>query len=155
MPKQKFTAIIDKREQRPLTLRYTEKGDILPSEAGTLYTGDYSIKGLENYVSIERKSLDDMMGCIGRDRDRFEKEILRLRGFEVKAIVVESNWKTIEAGNYRSKISPSAAIGSLMGWIALGIPIVMTDTHKRAGIFVARMLYITACRRYHELKSFL
>ena len=155
MPNQTFVAVIDKREKNPLTLRYTAQGEVLPSIAGSLYTGDYSIKGLENCVTIERKSLEDMLLCVGRERERFEKEIVRLRGFEVKAIVVESNWKTIEAGKYRSKVKPSSAIGSLMGWIASGIPILMADNHERAGIFVGRMLYIAASRRFRELKCLL
>ena len=155
MPKSEITsivAVIDSREQRPLKLAYNASGKTLPSVIGTLYTGDYSLKGFETYVAIERKSLDDLMGCIGKDRDRFEREIVRLKGYEVKCIVVESNWATIESGNYRSRVKSTAAIGSLMGWIAEGIPIVMTDTHARAGVFVARMLYITACRRLAQLK---
>ena len=155
MSNHKFTAVIDKREQNPLILRYTDKGDVLPSLSTTLYTGDYSIKGLEKYIAIERKSLDDLMLCIGRERERFEKEIERLRGFEVKAIVVESSWNAIEAGKYRSKVTPSSAISSLLGWIASGIPIIMANTHNQAGIFVARIMYITASRRYKELISLL
>lgn len=149
-----FTAIVDTREKRPLNLEYTP-GHKLMCQPGKLYTGDYSIKGLEKHVAIERKSLEDLMGCIGAQRERFEKEIERLKGFEVKALVVESTWKQIEDGDYRSKVKPSAAIGSLMGWIAEGIPVVMTQNHTRAGVFVARMLYITARRRLFELGSIL
>lgn len=144
--------VIDTREQTPLTLE-VKPGQVLASESGTLYTGDYSIKGLENHVAIERKSLSDLMGCIGSGRERFEKEILRLRGYPVKALVVEATWEQIETGAYRSKVNPSAAIGTLMGWIAQGIPITMAGDHKRAGVFVARMLYITARRRLQELKN--
>jgi DNA excision repair protein ERCC-4 len=147
----KITAVIDTREQRPLTLML-KQDTILKSKPGTLYSGDYSVKGLEKHIAIERKSLDDLMGCIGRDRDRFERELLRLRGYEVKGIVVESTWQKIEAGEYRSRVRPSAAIGSLMGWIAMGIPVTMAGDHVRAGIFVARMLYITANRKYEQLK---
>jgi DNA excision repair protein ERCC-4 len=147
-----ITAVIDTREQNPLSLEY-KKGEKLATVNGTLYTGDYSLRGLEDYVAIERKSLDDMMGCIGKGRERFERELLRLRGYEVKAIVVEATWEQIEKGEYRSRVNPSAAIGTLMGWIAQGFPIVMTGDHKRAGAFVARMLYITARRRYAQLKS--
>ena len=43
-------------------------GEVLRSERGGLYTGDYSIKGLERFVAIERKSLDDLMGCLGFGR---------------------------------------------------------------------------------------
>ena len=147
----KITAVIDSREQKPLVLEY-KKGEKLASERGNLYTGDYSIKGMENHVAIERKSLDDLMGCIGTQRERFEKEIIRLRGYPVKCLVVESCWKDIEEGNYRSRVKSTAAIGTLMGWIAQGIPIIMCENHKRTGIFVSRMLYITARRRYAELK---
>jgi len=147
-----ITAIIDTREQTPLTLEY-KPGHILSSEKGTLYTGDYSLSGLEDRVAIERKSLDDLMGCIGQHRERFEKEIIRLRGYETKAIIIESTWRKIENGNYRSRVKPTAAIGTLMGWIAGGIPIVLAGDHAKAGVFVARMLYITARRRYNELKA--
>lgn len=147
-----FTAIIDTREQRPVTLEY-KKGLVLNSEPGALYTGDYSLKGFENLVAIERKSIDDLMGCIGTHRERFEREIIRLKGYEVKAIVVESTWLKIERGDYRSRVNTSAAIGTLMGWIAEGIPIVMADNHKRAGVFIARMLYITARRYKLRLKG--
>ena len=55
------TIIIDRREQNPWTFH------VLPSEPGSLDSGDYSVRGLEHMVSIERKSLDDMLGCIGRE----------------------------------------------------------------------------------------
>ncbi len=148
---EKITAIIDTREQRPLTLQINPKL-VLKSETATLGTGDYSVKGLENIIAIERKSLDDLMGCIGTGRERFEREMLRMRGFEVRGIVVESTWEQIESGKYRSHVKPNAALGSLMGWIAAGIPITMAGNHDRAGVWVARMLYIGAKRRYEQLK---
>ena len=119
-----ITALIDTREQTPVTLEY-KPSCVLKSEKVGLYTGDYSIKGLENHVAIERKSLADLMGCIGTQRERFEKEIIRLKGYE----------------------------GTLMGWIADGIPVTMAKDHKRAGIFIARILWITANRRARELRN--
>jgi len=147
-----FTAIIDTREQLPLTLEYSP-GQVLPSQPGKLYTGDYSIKGLEHHIAIERKSLDDLTACIGNERERFEKELLRLRSYPVRALVIESSWAMIEAGAYRSRVHPSSAVGSLCGWIADGLPVIMADDHKRAGVIVARMLWITASRRLKEIKS--
>ena len=49
-----IVAIIDTREQAPLDL------SPLRTEKGTLTTGDYSIKGLESEIAIERKSLPDL-----------------------------------------------------------------------------------------------
>ena len=67
-----FTAIIDSREQNPLSLRIHPDEAPIRSEKGTLYTGDYSVKGLEDHIAIERKSLPDLMACIGKDWVRFK-----------------------------------------------------------------------------------
>lgn len=154
MKPENITVLVDTREKEKnyYKLEYAP-GKVLKHETATLYTGDYTIKGLENHVAIERKSLDDLMGCIGQHRERFQKEVDRLRGFEVKALVVETDWQTIAEGRYRSRVKSSAALGSLMGWIAQGIPVIMADNHERAGIFVARILYVTARRRLGELKA--
>jgi ERCC4-type nuclease len=146
------TVIIDTREQTPLDLAP------LMSVTGTLTTGDYSIVGLEHMVAVERKSLPDFLACVGKERERFERECQRLLAYETKAIVVEATWRDIEAGEWllrnRSKVSPSAALGSALGWIAQGIPVVMAGTHERASQFVSRLLFTAARRRWRELQSF-
>ncbi len=50
-----LTIIIDTREQVPLSFS-------LPTERGSLVTGDYSIAGLKRFIAIERKSPDDLVG---------------------------------------------------------------------------------------------
>jgi len=137
-------AVIDSREQLPLNLVP------LQVEVKCLDTGDYSVRGLESIIAIERKSLGDLLGCIGGDRKRFDKEVQRLLAYPTKALVVESAWAEIEAGNWRSKITPQAAIGSLLGWIATGIPIIMAGDHERAGRYVSRLLFTAARRRWKE-----
>ena len=144
---EQLTAIIDTREQQPL--------DLAPMriERGTLPTGDYSIKGLEQFVAIERKSAEDMLGCIGRDRERFDREIVRLLAYPCRAIVVEAGWQFFERGEWRGQVTSSQAIGSLIGWIAAGVPIVMAYDHDRAGRFVSRMLFTAARRRWREARA--
>lgn len=139
-------AIIDSREQLPLDLHP------LAVQTGTLATGDYSVRGLEHEVAIERKSLSDLLGCVGRDRERFEKEIQRLLAYPTRGIVVESTWEQLEAGKWQSQITPAAAIGSVLGWGARGIPIYMAGDHERAGKMVSRILFLVARRRYRELR---
>ena len=46
-----LVAIVDSREQNPLDLQP------LRQTIGTLATGDYSLRGLESVIAIERKSL--------------------------------------------------------------------------------------------------
>ena len=139
--------IIDTREQLPLNL------DPLRTEPGTLPTGDYSLKGLEHHVCIERKSLDDLLGCVGRERERFERELHRMLAYPVRVLLVETTWGEIELGHWRSKVTSSQAMGSLIGWAAMGIQLALVGTHERAGKFASRLLYTVARRRYAELRT--
>lgn len=76
------TIITDTREQTPLEFLH------LPSERGTLQSGDYSIAGLEDDFAIERKSIADLIGSCTRGRERFERELHRLRGFSFTRVLV-------------------------------------------------------------------
>jgi ERCC4-type nuclease len=141
-------AIIDSREQMPLNLVP------LRTEVRALPTGDYSLRGLEHVVCIERKSLDDLLGCVGRDRERFERELQRMLAYQVRVLLIEASWPQIEMGQWRSKLTTSQVMGSLIGWTALGIQVELVGTHERAGQFASRLLYTIARRRYAELKTF-
>ena len=141
-------AIIDSREQLPLCL------EPLKTEIGALPTGDYSLKGLEHVICIERKSLDDLLGCVGCDRERFDREVQRMLSYPVRVLLVESSWQEIEHPQWRSKLTSDQVIGSLLGWQASGISIHMAGDHERAGRHAARLLFTVARRRYAELRTF-
>jgi len=76
--------VIDTREQAP----YTPGG--VPSLRRKLDYGDYSIKGFERQVSVERKSLDDFYLSIGRNRDRFKRMLERMQEAEFRGLVIEA-----------------------------------------------------------------
>lgn len=141
-----LTAIVDTREQTPLDL------SPLRSQQGTLDTGDYTLAGCENVVRVERKSLDDLLACVGRERDRFDREVQRLLAYPIRVLVIESTWAELELGQSRSKVTPPQAIGSLLGWQAAGLSIHMCGDHARAGKHVGRLLFTVAKRRYRELR---
>lgn len=140
-------AIIDTSEQQPLAL------SPLQTEIATLDTGDYSIKGLEHVVRIERKSLQDLIGCVGAERERFDREVQRLLAYPIRILLIESSWQEVEAGGWRGKVTVEQAIGSLLGWQAAGLSIHMAGDHERAGRHLARILYTVAKRRYRELRA--
>jgi ERCC4-type nuclease len=143
----RLVALIDSREQKPLDLTP------LRSEVVALATGDYSLRGLEAVVAVERKSLTDLLGCIGRQRTRFEREVHRLLAYPVRALVIEASWAELEAGGWRSEVRPETALGSLLGWIAAGLPVIMAGDRERAGKYVARLLYLAARRRWREART--
>jgi hypothetical protein len=141
-------AIVDSREQLPLDLSPLQ---VVP---GTLAAGDYSICGLEQHIAIERKSLPDLIGCVGQERERFDREIQRLLGYSTRAVVVEAPWGALELGGWRGKVTPAAATGSVLGWIASGVPFLFAGHRDAAARAVSRMLFIAARRHWRIARSF-
>ena len=138
-------AIVDTREQLPL--------DLSPMSVvrKTLSTADYSAIGLENELALERKSLQDLIACMTRDRERFEKVMQRMLAYPVRAVLVECTWQDLEAGNWISKLSARAATGSVISWMCKGIPFIFTGTRERSSSIVSRMIYHTAKQRHDQL----
>ena len=99
--------IIDTREQLPYTFQ-------TPCVKGTLSIGDYSISGLEDLVSIERKTLPDLIGCLCNGRSRFKRELHRGKSLDYFAVVIEASLSDIVSGNYRSRMTPKSAIQSIL-----------------------------------------
>ena len=131
--------IIDSREQDALTFAN------LPADVGTLDTGDYSVRGLEHLVALERKSLPDLLACVGRERDRFKRELQRLRAYRFRLLLVEADAAEIEAGDWRSELTPAHVMGSLAAWAAqYGLPVWLAGNHEAAGRFAERWLYQAA-----------
>ena len=82
-----FDIVVDSREQLPFWPNLERKG---------LKTGDYSIKGYENRIAIERKSLADLAGTLGKGHARFRKELERAKNLDYFAVVVEGSRTALE-----------------------------------------------------------
>jgi ERCC4-type nuclease len=90
--KEPLTILVDTREQDPLT----EWPEGTVTERATLDTGDYSIKGYETSFTVERKSLDDLVGTMlnayesnpRKPPKRFNNELWRMQRFDKRALVV-------------------------------------------------------------------
>lgn len=143
-----MTVLVDQREKLILDL------EPLRTKTAVLPTGDYSVSGLEHLIAIERKGLADLVACVGGERDRFEREIQRLLAYPTRAVVVEATWADLEAGGWRSRVTPASVVGSVLGWIAAGVPFLMAGDHAAAGRCVAKLLFLAARRRWRELQHF-
>jgi ERCC4-type nuclease len=121
--------ITDTREQRPLDF---SKIPARPKvEVATLETGDYSVKGLEAVVCLERKSVGDLVNTLVRSKARFAKELERMRAFKYAAIVVEGTRRDIHLHRYRSKIAPRAVEGLVNYiWVGTRIPTFWCDDEE-------------------------
>ena len=114
--------ITDSREQLP----YNFQGyDVEIVKAG-LPAGDYSLPGAESVVAIERKTIDDLIGCLmGKDRERFARELARLRPYVLAAVVCECTLEDVARGRYTSNMKPQAALQSIIAMqVRYGVPFV-------------------------------
>ena len=132
--------VIDNREQEPLRLTHFE------SVRDTLYSGDYSLRGLENSFAVERKSLDDLANCcLATNRDRFEHELHRLRGYQFKHLLIIGSREEIAVGRYHSRIAPRAVLATLGAFeIRYSIPLVFCASLKEAAAAIERWVWWTA-----------
>jgi hypothetical protein len=91
---------------------------VIPVETANLLWGDYSIRGLESVLSVERKSLQDLFGTLGAGRERFKKELEALASYAVAAIVIEATWPDLyERPPSSSQLPPKSVQQSILAWM--------------------------------------
>lgn len=132
----------DTREQRPLNC-----AEFLPVVVKTLVSGDYSIGspdqpeglGLELDFAIERKSLPDLIGSLTRDRERFERELHRLRGFAFARLLITACPAQVKAHQYRSEAKPAAILASLSAMeCRYNVPVIWIADEREAARWICR-----------------
>ena len=131
------TLVIDSREQVPLVFERLE------SRVGTLISGDYSVAGLEHLFSVERKSVSDLVACcVGSNRERFERELHRLRGYRFKRLLVIGREDDIHLGCYHSSINPRSVLATIAAFeIRYDTPVVFCQTASLAARRVEEWAY--------------
>ncbi len=129
--------VVDTREQTPLPFSG------LKTQPGALFSGDYSIVGLESLFAIERKTVSDLVSCcMGEQRARFERELHRLRGFRFKRLLIVGTEEDILASRYRSAIKPQAVMATLGAFEArYELPVVFKPTPDDAARQIERWAY--------------
>jgi ERCC4-type nuclease len=133
---------VDNREQ----LAYGFVGYDCTVEPATLGTGDYSIVGFEDKIAVERKSIDDLLGCLTSGRERFERELSRARSLDRFCVVVEASFEDLAKGMYSSAIKPHDACQSVIAWqIRYDTPFIFAGSRKACEYytysFLAKYLY--------------
>jgi ERCC4-type nuclease len=128
-----FSIIIDTREQDTPKARERYAAFGVPVRRATLDYGDYAGEvtlddgsgifdestRIKAKCVIERKmSLDELAGCLGRDRARFQREFERATtaGATVYLLVENASYEAILQKRYRSRMHPEALLASLIAW---------------------------------------
>ncbi|WP_256128377.1 ERCC4 domain-containing protein [Desulfolutivibrio sulfoxidireducens] len=148
MPDAPLQIIVDSREQAPYAFA---SFNVEVVRAG-LRTGDYSLPGLETLVAVERKALDDLIGCLTVGRGRFERELDRARGMTCFAVVVEASMEDVSRHRYTSRMNPHAAMQSVLAFqVRYGMPFVWAGS-RRGGEYVTFWM-LQKFRREHEARQ--
>lgn len=143
----KPTIIIDNREQDPLPI------SAYPTSPGTLNSGDYSFAGGEHWLSIERKSISDLVQSLTTERERFTRELERLRGYRFARLLIIGYVGDIEQGHYRSRVTPKAILHSLYSIEAKYVPVVFAHTPTDGAALVERWVFWSARSIVEAAKS--
>jgi DNA excision repair protein ERCC-4 len=80
--------------------------------------------------------------CVGQGRERFERELHRLRGFRFKRLLVVGTEADILAGRYHSDIKPLAVMGTIHAFeVRYDLPMVFESTPELAARRVERWAF--------------
>ena len=123
--------LLDTREQTPLTFAH------LASASAALQSGDYSVRGLEDVFAVERKSMSDLAGSLKSGRDRFMRELHRLRGFTFSRLLVVGTMSELYTMSQRGRVNLDQVEHSLLSIEQrYGVPVVRVDTPAQAALLV-------------------
>lgn len=127
--KESIPVVVDTREQQPYgfdPVRFAVQRCALPA-------GDYSIAGLELEVAIERKSLNDFVGTVIKDWDRFQAELQKLQRYHFAAVIVEASPQDVMDHQYTSQAAPTSILGRAISIHAdFGIPVLWLANRQLA-----------------------
>ena len=110
----------------------------------TLETGDYSVQGFETSITIERKRPAELYQCFGHDRERFEREYVRMATYRRAVVIIEGTMRDIvEAEDVirdicarhgvEPKVTKDIVIRSLSSWYArYGVPFIPAGSKEAA-----------------------
>jgi ERCC4-type nuclease len=141
-----------KEEKKPIILRDTREQDGCGwqfrssancdgMESVKLDVGDYTIKGSEDKIMIERKTIGDLWNTLGRDWDRFQRELERAKNHKLKYLIIEGTLADIDKGFMYSKVPPENIHAKLISLqVKHNVHVIFAGRIDRARDYVRRLL---------------
>jgi ERCC4-type nuclease len=125
--------IVDTREQRP----WSFPPEYVSVRRGTLTAGDYSLDG--DLWAIERKSLDDFIGTVGAQFDRFCRELYRMPEALPRVVIVEGNMQQIADKRYNAGVQPKYIMRRIAQLTMLGVTVLFCENETLAALMAYRL----------------
>ena len=144
-----ITIITDTREQLPYAFEIRWAATV----SRALPAGDYSVEGLETSVAVERKSLEDFVHSVIRDRERFKKELAKLSEYPHACVVVEAGLPDVLLARYPSGAHPHSVFGAVVSiCVDHGVPVYFCGDRQTARKFTQEYLLRAAKQLRCECK---
>lgn len=132
---------IDTREQLPFAF------EGVATERRKLDAGDYSVVGLEEVVTVERKTLDDLAKSLITDRERFLDVVRRMERLPVAVVMVEGSLEDIAQRRYSIGAHREAVLGALLSLVVdHGVSVILAGDRPHARWCTQRLLEMVAER---------
>ena len=137
----KPTLIVDTREQNPFSFARF-RGWFAGVKHKALKVGDYSVVGLEDVCTVERKDLPDLIHSFTSDRAVFVDRLRKMSRYPHRLLVVTAALSEIKSPYGGTSINPNRITQSLVATLAgLGVPFLCVETHDLGAEIVASYLY--------------
>ena len=105
---------------------------------GTLPTGDVALAALPDGAVVERKTVPDFLAALGRERERFERELARSRYLGAFCIIVEGDLRDVCAQARGMNIA--SIYGTVATWSRRFGPILFAGNTASAAELAYRFL---------------
>ncbi len=128
---------IDTREPTPHPWeRFLPPGWSLIREG--METADVCVAGLPDGVCVERKTAADLAACLGRERERFERELKRGRHCGRLLVIVEGDFDDVARA--AQGIHRNAVVGTVAAWSVRYCPFIFAGSVETAAAIAFRAL---------------
>jgi ERCC4-type nuclease len=143
--------IVDSREQTPFSFARF-RGWFAGVERRPLSLGDYSVAGMEDICTVERKDLSDLVHSLTAERPAFIRRLQEMSRFPQRLLVITAALSQVKSPYAHSQANPNRIIQSLIAALAgLGVPFLCVETHELGEEIVASYLY--QAHLYHWLET--
>ena len=121
-----FTIAIDKQEKKPYIFdNILDNKDwkgrtprlVIPTTRVHLLTGDYTLIGYEDSVTVERKSREDLWNSIFHDRQNFVEKLERMELMAKSFVMIECNWDEMLTNPEFAGGNPKSLSRTVQSWI--------------------------------------
>lgn len=137
----KATVIVDTREQNPFSFARF-RGWFKGVTHKALKVGDYSVAGLEEVCTVERKDLPDLVHSFTTDRAVFVKRLREISRYPHRLLVVTEPLSMVKSPYGGTSLSPNRITQSLIATlVGAEVPFICTETHELGAEVVASYLY--------------